>query len=110
MQATHAAAFAGAGVIDLADMKRLAKRTEAAFAKQPGKVPALVLETFVLHAEQSVQRQRLQQKFTHSVPRYRFNCARLTARMSSPFCHAKCQSRVWVRHCCNDQRGCQPSN
>jgi hypothetical protein len=41
-------------------MKRLAERTQAAFAEQPREVPALVFEAFVLHAEQSGQGQRLQ--------------------------------------------------
>ncbi|MDT4882071.1 hypothetical protein FQZ97_1179870 [compost metagenome] len=73
MQATHTAPLTGARVIDLADMKRLAESAQAAFTEQPGEVPSIVLEAFVLHAEQTLQRQRLQQKFAHSAPRYRFN-------------------------------------
>jgi hypothetical protein len=60
MQTAHTAPLTGAGVVDLADMKRLAESAQAAFAKQPGEVPAIIFEAFVLHAEQSGQRQGLQ--------------------------------------------------
>ena len=47
---------AGAGMVDLADMKFIAERTQAALAEQPGEVPAIVFKAFVLHAEQALQR------------------------------------------------------
>jgi hypothetical protein len=59
MQTPYATSLAGAGMVDLADMKRLAERAQAALAEQPGKMPALVFEAFVLDAEQPGKRQRL---------------------------------------------------
>jgi hypothetical protein len=38
-------------------MKRFAEGAQAAFTEQAREVPALILETFVLHAEQTGQRQ-----------------------------------------------------
>jgi hypothetical protein len=46
-------------MVDLTDMKRLAERAQTALAEQPGKMPALVFEAFVLDAEQPGKRQCL---------------------------------------------------
>jgi hypothetical protein len=56
MQTAHTALLAGAGMVDLADVKFTAERAQAALAEQPGEVPALIFETLVLDAEQSGQR------------------------------------------------------
>jgi len=56
MQAAHTAPLAGAGMVDLANVKRLTKGTQTAFTEQPGEVPALIFMALVLHVEQSGQR------------------------------------------------------
>ncbi len=69
MQAAHTATLAGAGMVDLADMKRRAKGRQATFAEQPGKLPALVGVMLVLHVEQPLEGQGLDEELAHCAPR-----------------------------------------